>query len=455
MSNALAIASVTFTLVDLLNNGLIDRDISASLGDVVVTALPPDRVDLANLSTSQLNLFLYQVTPNQGWRNVGLPSRDTVGNRINDNPLALDLHYLLTAYGAQPFHSEILLGYGMQLLHETPVLPRDTVRRSLAGPTQVSPGGSLPDALRNLFTSQLSEQVEMVKIWPETITTEEISRMWTAFGAHFRPTAAYHVSVVLIDSTASAKLALPVRSRAVKAIPFQSPTITQVLSQASGGGSILPDRAILTGDNLVLQGSQLKGEDTVVLLAGIEITPPDTNVSSSQIIVAIPASVPAGTQTVQVAQRVLLGSSPTSPPVGVPHRVVESDVATFVLRPQIQTITATGITGSGSNPRSGNLNLTVQPAVAYNQQARVLLNQIAPISSPPLDTVPSYSFVVPPRINLQNPPATPPSPTNNLIVPFTGVAAGNYLVRVVVDGAESPLTTDAHGVYNAPQVSIP
>jgi hypothetical protein len=69
--------------------------------------------------------------------------------------------------------------------------------------------------------------------------------------------------------------------------------------------------------------------------------------------------------------------------------------------------------------------------------------------------VPSYSFVVPPRINLQNPPATPPSPTNNLIVPFTGVAAGNYLVRVVVDGAESPLTTDAHGVYNAPQVSIP
>jgi hypothetical protein len=39
MSNALAIASVSFVLVDLLNNGLIDRDISASLGDVIVTAL--------------------------------------------------------------------------------------------------------------------------------------------------------------------------------------------------------------------------------------------------------------------------------------------------------------------------------------------------------------------------------------------------------------------------------
>src|SRR5262249_27733866 len=393
MSNALAIASVTFTMVDLLNNGLIDRDISASVGDVVVTALPPDRVDLANLSASQLNLFLYQVTPNQGWRNVGLPARNTTGDRINDNPLALDLHYLLTAYGAQQFHAEILLGYGMQLLHETPVLPRDAIRRSLAGPTQVSPGGSLPDALRNLFTSQLSEQVEMIKIWPETITTEEISRMWTAFGAHFRPTAAYHVSVVLIDSTASAKSALPVKSRAVKAIPFQSPRIDQVLSQAAGGGPILLDRAILSGDNLVLQGSQLKGEDTVVLLAGIEITPPAGNVTSYQIIVTIPASVPAGTQTVQVTQRVLLGSTPTSPPVGVPHRIVESDVATFVLRSQIQGVSPSGVTGSGSNPRSGNLNLTVQPAVALNQQVRVLLNQIAPVSSPPQATVPAYSFV--------------------------------------------------------------
>lgn len=453
MSNALAIASVTFTIMDLLNNGLIDRDISASLGDVVVTALPPDRVDLANLSTSQLNIFLYQVTPNQGWRNVGLPSRNTVGDRINDNPLALDLHYLLTAYGAQQLHAEILLGYGMQLLHETPVLPRDAIRKSLSGPTQVSPGGSLPDALRNLFTSQLSEQVEMIKIWPETITTEEISRMWTAFGAHFRPTAAYHVSVVLIESTASAKSALPVKSRSVTAIPFQKPAINQVLSQAAGGGPILPDRAILSGDNLVIQGSQLKGDDTIVLLAGIEITPAAGNLTPTQIIVAIPASVPAGAQTVQVVQRVLIGSSPTSPPVPVPHRVVESDLATFTLRPQIN-VSVSGVTGAGSNPRSGNLNFTVQPAVGFDQQVRVLLNQIAPISSPPPDSVLSYSIVVPSRIDLQNPPATPPPPTSSLTVPFTGIAAGSYLVRLVVDSAESPLTTDVHGVYNAPQVTI-
>src|SRR6202008_88230 len=128
----------SFILVDLLNNGLIDRDVSSTgVGDVSVTAWPPDRVDAgASNRQSQLNLFLYNVTQNQGWRNVGLPARDSRGVRIDNPPLALDLHYLLTAYGAEQLHAEILLGYGMQLFHETPILTRDAVRRSLSAPSQ-------------------------------------------------------------------------------------------------------------------------------------------------------------------------------------------------------------------------------------------------------------------------------------------------------------------------------
>ena len=51
MSTALAIASVTAVLKDLLNNGLIDHNVSAQVGEsVLVTALPPDRIptDAAN-----------------------------------------------------------------------------------------------------------------------------------------------------------------------------------------------------------------------------------------------------------------------------------------------------------------------------------------------------------------------------------------------------------------------
>ena len=47
------------------------------------------------------------------------------GQRITNPPLALDLHYLLTAYGIAELQAEVLLGYGMQLLHEHPVLGRE------------------------------------------------------------------------------------------------------------------------------------------------------------------------------------------------------------------------------------------------------------------------------------------------------------------------------------------
>ena len=56
---------------DLLNDGLINHNISGVLGSTVtVSALPPDRVVAPNgTENTQLNLFLHQVTPNLGWRN--------------------------------------------------------------------------------------------------------------------------------------------------------------------------------------------------------------------------------------------------------------------------------------------------------------------------------------------------------------------------------------------------
>src|SRR5690349_19913580 len=111
MSTALAIASVTYVLKDLLNTGLTKQDITGTIGgNVTVTALPPDRIDAGNTTeNNQLNLFMYQATFNSGWRNQALPSLNSRGERIQNPPLALDLHYLLTAYGSEELHHEILL----------------------------------------------------------------------------------------------------------------------------------------------------------------------------------------------------------------------------------------------------------------------------------------------------------------------------------------------------------
>ncbi|HJV60820.1 MAG TPA: DUF4255 domain-containing protein, partial [Albitalea sp.] len=136
MSSALAIAAVTASLKDLLNDGLMDNDLS-SVGSFAVTAQPPDRVTTGATENNQLNLFLYQVTANSGWRNVGLPSRDRAGQSLGNPPLALDLHYLLSAYGAQDLNAEVLLGYAMQVLHDTPVLSRAQLRTALGPPPPV------------------------------------------------------------------------------------------------------------------------------------------------------------------------------------------------------------------------------------------------------------------------------------------------------------------------------
>lgn len=446
MSNALGVASVSFVLVDLLNNGLIDRDVSASTGDVAVTALAPDQVEAQQNGKSQLNLFLYNVTQNEAWRNVNLPVLDGAGDRINNSPLALDLYYLLTAYGVEQYHAEILLGYGMQLLHENPVLPRDAIRRSLAAPTQVVAGGSLPTAMLNLFTSDLADQIEQIKIRPQVLTTEEISRLWTAFQAKYRPTAAYQISVVLIESQLSTKRALPVQKRSVQAIPLRKPVISSILSQAGAGAPVVANQVILAGYNLILQGAQFASEDTSVVVGGLEVFPAAGNLTDTSITIPLPAGLLAGSQSVQIVQYLLLGS-----PVE-PHRGVESDPATFTLSPSIAHITVSGLQGSGAELRSGELDLQVNPAVGSTQTVLLFLNALPPTGSPPEPL--AYSFAADPLYSLQSPPDPLPPPSPQIMIPFSGVQAGAYLVRVQVDGADSPVTQDASGRFVSPHVTI-
>ena len=69
MSTALALASVTALLKDLLENGLASAGVTAKIGgDATVSALPPDRVGSGADEKAQLNVFLYHVTPHSKMR---------------------------------------------------------------------------------------------------------------------------------------------------------------------------------------------------------------------------------------------------------------------------------------------------------------------------------------------------------------------------------------------------
>jgi len=408
MSTAVAIAAVTQALKNLLADGLLDDHVTGSVGDVSVTALPPDRVALEGTSAkSQLNLFLYQVTPNAAWRNMDLPTRDSDGNRVANSPLALNLHYLLMAYGLKELHSEILLGYGMQVLHETPMLARDGLRQALTG---VNAGTEVPPQLRTIAISGLADQVELVKLTPEILSTEEISRLWTAFGAKYRPSSAYVASCVLISKAARTRDTKPVLNRQVLVTPMVRPWLTE-----------LEPSVAQVGQTLTLKGNGLGQPGASVTLSGREVAPLPGG-SDRELQVAVPDSLRAGVNTAAVSHPIDFGTGT--------RRGAQSNTLAFMLAPTLGPVPSPLAAGA-------TLILSVTPEVGFAQEVDVLLD----------DT----SLPVAPRPAPPNGPAT--TSTVRVEIP-TDFPPGTKLVRIRVDGAESALTTDAQGRFNGPTVTI-
>lgn len=269
MSNALALAGVTAVLKDLIDTGLVDHQVVDAMGaGVTVSAMAPDTVPLTGTEAGpRINLFLHQVTHNAAYRNVDLPSRNGRGSRTSNPPLALDLHYLLTAYGMADLEAEVLLGYALQLLHENPVLGREQIRTAL-DPAPVS-GAILPSVYQALRSADLAEQVEMLKLTPASLSTEEMSRLWSALQAHYRPTTAFQVSVVLIQPQRPVASPLPVLRRGaqdqgVVVTPGLVPPYPTLLS------AIVPAHAtpsvLRLGEAFELRGHHLGGTQRSLVL---------------------------------------------------------------------------------------------------------------------------------------------------------------------------------------------
>ncbi|MFD0346199.1 DUF4255 domain-containing protein [Kitasatospora aburaviensis] len=198
----------------------------------------------------QLNLFLYDVAPNAAWRNLEPPARSGGGGL--HPPLALDLHYLLTAYADHQDETTAhrLLGQAMQVLHDGAVLTRAKL------------GGVLGDAGVHL-------QPERVRLTPVHLGLDEQSKLWSGFQTPYRLSVAYRASVVLIDTGRPSEAPLPVLRRGRgpldalgrdEGVPASAgstaPRLDRITVAAWRGNASLPARS---GDQLVLDGAGLAG----------------------------------------------------------------------------------------------------------------------------------------------------------------------------------------------------
>jgi hypothetical protein len=398
VSNPFAIAAVTATFSQLLTRAASEPTLTGT----DVSNLPPDAARDPDNPIRQLNLFLYQVTPDPAWRNADLPFRDGGGAFTRQPVLALNLTYLLTAYGLadDELDAHHLLGHAMSLVHDQSVLTREQVRAAI----QAFSGNPA------VAGSDLADQVELVKLTPVPMTQEELFKLWSAFQTNYRLSVGYEASVVLIERPRQHKAALPVRRAGVYVMPFRQPRIEQ-----------LTPNAVPAGATLTIEGRNLRG-DIVKVRFGDAAVDPDT-VGESSVAVTVPASVQAGVNPVQVLHELPLGEPPS------PHRGFESNVGAFVLTPRVTLPTPASVA------HGGKLTLGLAPPVGQAQRVSLLVGE--------------QELVLPRR-----PAGSTPASSLDFPIPTT-FPSGTYLLRVRVDGAESPLEVDpVTNTYSGPKVEV-
>ncbi len=403
MSNFLAIATVTATLSQVLQSA-VEADVFGSR----VTTVRPDNAG-QNTAEAKVNVYLYQVTSNTALRNIDLPTRRPDGSVAQRPRAAIDLHFLLTFYGEElNLIPQRLLGSAVRTLHSKPILTRQQIRDTISS-----------QAFSFLAESDLADEVELVKFTPLPLSLEEMSKLWSVlFQTPYTLSTAYQGTVVIIEGEETPPQVLPVQEPKIYVMPFRQPIIEKVEAQP-GAGQPAVDQPIVADSTLVLRGKQLQGDFTLVRIAGKEARPLAQNVSNNLISVQLPAGLQAGVQGVQVIQQLALGDPPA------PHNGFESNVAPFVLHPKIIAIDSSQIGADGTGMFTGNITIQLNPKVGSGQRVAVrLVNE-----TPATGQINSYLFIA----------ASRAADSDMVSVSIGGVRAATYLVRVLVDGAESAL----------------
>jgi hypothetical protein len=279
MSTDLAVTAVTRTLRQLLDDECADKWGNDVLGgdltkQFVVANLQPHKVRDAHPSQNVVNVFLYRTDLNAAWRNLPLPSQTKAGED-GPAPLALNLEYLITAYGEDDREdaAHFFLGQAMRVLHDRAIIPRAAFKNVL------------PKANVHL-------QIEQVTITPKPLSIEELSKLWSIFGTQFRICSAYLVTVLLIDSRAATKSVLPVLTRGPQdAGVFAMASMPPILDYAKAASGFSAARL---GENVAVFGQRLDGSGLSALvrhaLLDDPIELPVTNVNAGRVNVALPAA---------------------------------------------------------------------------------------------------------------------------------------------------------------------
>jgi hypothetical protein len=184
MSDYLSLAAVTATLQELTQQALADAVPGATV------RIGPPRVPGPGAGP-EVNLYLYQLSPNLYNRNQDLPTRNAGGGLLRRPMVAVDLHYLFSFFGEQDLVSERMVGKLASYFNAFPVLTPEMIRRA------IRPDGSFP----YLDRCNLPDAPDLITLTPTFPTLEELSKLWTVFfQMTHRVSLQYMVGPLLVDA---------------------------------------------------------------------------------------------------------------------------------------------------------------------------------------------------------------------------------------------------------------
>jgi hypothetical protein len=410
MSNYLAIATVTATLQRLLQS-----TIQADVEGARVTTVRPENLG-AGTPEVGVNVFLYQATQNPVWGNSNVPGRQRRGEATKQSQTPLDLHYLMSFYGNDvEMESQRLLGSVIRTLDDRSTLSRDLLRETIND-------SSFPF----LAESDLADQTEKIQISAIDLELEELTSLWGSFfQSPYILSCTYKISVLVLDGVTPSRRALPVRDRRVAASPFSlQPVIEQIISEA-GRYQPITRESILLVIGLQLQSANTQVRIGEALITPLSVTPTHLRVALTDLPID---SLRAGVQGLRIVHCREEKSDDRASRLTalLTKKIVESNVEAFILRPAVTEIRVTEIPSSDDEFRSADVTIVADLPIGRSQRVVLSLNERS------IDDPQEYLFDA----------ETRSEDTDRVTILVRDIVPGEYLVRLIVDGAESLLEID-------------
>lgn len=442
MPDGFALAALSHAMRTRVRQSISDAADVAQTGQFDVVSKAPDQLATANPAKATLTIYPWRFIVNPSWASSRQAAYSPAGERRASPLLALDVLFILAAYAKDNADAEAVLGMALLALHETPQLSRELLQTMAAG--TFANGSPLPQALRDL-----AGQAAPITVEPMSYELEDLAHVWSMFNSGVRGGMVYRVGTLLIESKRKAASGLPVREGRLSVTLLQAPVIARVLFAAAAGQAFTQRAVAVPGEVLRLVGSGLKGEITHVALGTRLVPADDARLRDDSLEIDLPADLRPGLITLQVVQDWAKpeGQLPPAAAGSIPGE--RSNLVPVAIRPVLRTnnpFTAGNRQVQASGLVSFDVTANFAVSVGSRQRCELMLNATAAGAD---GRFASFTFAAP------DPAAgAPDTAVQARVVPILGVPAGNYLARIVLDGAESAMRENNTGV-TGPRLAVP